>query len=137
MAQNDHLDGDDGPREAGADFLFKAEVSRPVLEDGICQGVQLADGRNFTTKTVVACDGYSSSLGKSSGVEYSGMNCPVAKKIITGAPFSFDGMEFFFIAKDPFPLPPYSPLRFFFIFPRGNGEVETGLMVLSSNLSHS
>ncbi|MBN2652013.1 MAG: NAD(P)/FAD-dependent oxidoreductase [Spirochaetales bacterium] len=118
-------------RGAGAQIMFEAEVAGPILEDGNCVGVQLADGREFYAKSVFACDGYSSKLGEASGVDYTPLNCPISKKVINGLTWEPDGLEFYFIAENSLEYAPNFPASIAFIFPRNGGEVEAGIMVLT------
>jgi len=115
----------------GVEIRFNSEVTGPVVEKGRCMGVRLNDGSQCCARTTVAADGHTSHLGKSCGVNYDALNNPIAKRIYTGVDQGYDGMEFFFIAPGTLPHAPDFPPSIAFIFPRGNGEAEVGLLLLS------
>jgi len=115
----------------GVEIRFNSEVTGPMVEKGRCTGVRLNDGSRCYARTTVAADGHTSHLGASCGVNYDALNNPIAKRIYTGVDQSYDGMEFFFIAPGTLPHAPDFPPCIAFIFPRGNGEAEVGLLLLS------
>ncbi len=115
---------------AGAQILFNCEVTAPVLQNQRCIGVQSADGSRFFARTVIAADGHNSVLGKFCGLDYRGLNCPIAKRICSGIETDYDGMEYFFIPSGTLAQAPDLPPAVAFIFPRGEGEAEVGLMLL-------
>ncbi len=116
-------------KESGIEIEFKAEVKAPLIEEGICKGVECTDGRRFYGRTVLACDGHRSLMGSSLGIPYNKMNAVIVKSIITGLNSDYDGFEYFYIGYDELPYAPGFPTAVAFIFPRGKGEAETGLYI--------
>lgn len=119
---------------AGAEIRFNSEVVRPIIYGGRCIGVKLKDGSRCRGKTIVAADGHDSVLGRFFGVDYSLLNCPVAKRVCRGVESDYDGMEFFFITPGLIDGAPDFPPCIAFIFPRGGGRAEAGLMLLAGVL---
>jgi len=125
----------DEAEKAGAEIKFNSRVKEPIIEKGICIGVRLADGNEFHANTVIASDGHSSSLGALSGVNYSKLNCPIAKRIYHDVDTTYGGMEFFFVSRKSLDYAPDFPPVLAFIFPRGNNIAEVGFMIMNAAMS--
>jgi len=121
--------------QEGVTVLMKHEVIAPVVRNGKAVGVITGDGKVRNGTTIVAAEGYNSILGRKSGVNYLRINSPVAKRICSGIESDFPGMEFFIIT--PGTLSEYKnhPPMIAFIFPRGDGDAEAGVMVLTGAMS--
>lgn len=125
---SDLIDGLYGrAKSAGAKFKFKAEVTNPLIVDGVCGGVELSDGTRLHARTVLACDGHSSRLGRLAGIPYDRMNTPIIKNIISNFKSDYEGFEYFFIGQGELEYARDLPPVVVFVFPRGDGRCETGL----------
>ncbi|MDF1564411.1 MAG: NAD(P)/FAD-dependent oxidoreductase [Deltaproteobacteria bacterium] len=116
---------------AGAELRFESPVAAPVLEEGRCVGLILADGARVEGETMVAADGHRSRLA--TGVDRGRLDCPIAKRICTGLTTDYEGMEFFFVSAGA--IEPEMPAALAFIFPRGGDAAEVGVMLISAALS--
>ncbi len=120
--------------KAGVELIFNSEVVSPIVKRDCCIGINLKDGRRFFGKTIVAADGHNSILGKFCGINYSSLNCPIAKRVYHNLESDYDGMEYFFITTGMLNHAPDFPPAIAFIFPRGNGQAEVGLLLLMGAL---
>ncbi|MFC1853242.1 NAD(P)/FAD-dependent oxidoreductase, partial [candidate division CSSED10-310 bacterium] len=118
--------------QQGVEFSFNTEVKAPLLKDNICLGLRLENGTEIFGRTTLACDGHSSPLGKAAGIDYRAMNCPIVKSLRSEFKAEYSGFEFFFIAQGQLPDAPQFPPAVVFVFPRGSGLCEVGLMVFRS-----
>lgn len=116
-------------KSVGATLRMSSEVIAPVVSDGICTGVMLKSGDAIFGRTVLGCDGHDSSLGRYAGVTYEAMNTLIAKNIISNFHSDYDGFEYFFIGAGELPYAKEFPALVAFVFPRGNGQCETGLFL--------
>ncbi|HPA71457.1 MAG TPA: NAD(P)/FAD-dependent oxidoreductase [Spirochaetota bacterium] len=116
-------------KKAGVAFKFRTEVAAPVMEGGACRGVELASGKKLFARTVLACDGHSSRLGRLAGIPYEKMNSPIIKNIVSNFRSDYDGFEYFFIGAGELPYARELPPLVVFVFPRGDGRCETGLYI--------
>lgn len=110
----------------GVKFLMNTETIAPIIDNDICIGVITKTGHKLFSKTVIACDGHSSNLGKFAGVPYEQMNTFIVKTIVSKCNTDYDGFEYFFIAADEMPKNILLP-AVAFIFPRQNKIFETGI----------
>jgi len=117
--------------QEGVTVLMKHEVLAPVERNSNVVGVITGDGKIQNGTTIVAADGYNSILGRKSGVNFSKINSPVAKRICSGIESDFPGMEFFIITPGTLAKFKAHPPMIAFIFPRGDGDAEAGVMVLT------
>ncbi|MGB9500128.1 MAG: FAD-dependent oxidoreductase [Dissulfuribacterales bacterium] len=115
----------------GVTVLMKHEVIAPVVRSGNVVGVITGDGKIQNDTTIVAADGHNSILGRKSGVNYSKINSPIAKRICSGIESDFPGMEFFIITPGTLAEFKSHPPMIAFIFPRGDGDAEAGVLVLT------
>ena len=121
--------------KCGVEIKFNCEVTGPIINNGICRGVTTKKRGNFYGNSVIAGDGHNSIFGKISGVDYERLNCPIAKRVYKKVNTDYDGMEFFIIPRGTLDFAPDFPPAIAFIFPRGNGEAEAGLMILAGGMS--
>lgn len=117
--------------KAGAEILFNQEVTAPIIRNGRCKGVSTRDGREVFAKTVAGAEGYDSVLGRYCGVNYNRLNCPILKKICRGVEGDYPGMEYFLLPPGTLEYAPDLPPAIAFIFPRGQGHAETGMILFS------
>ena len=115
----------------GVTVLMNHEVIAPVVRNGHAVGVITGDGKTQNGTTIVAADGYDSILGRKSGVNYRRINSPIAKRICSGIKSDFPGMEFFIITPGTLAEHKSHPPMIAFIFPRGDGDAEAGVLVLT------
>ena len=127
---SDLIDGLYGrAKRAGVSFKFKAEVTKPVVTDGVCRGVELSDGTVLSASTVLACDGHTSRLGRLAGIPYDRMNSLIVKNIVSNFRSDYAGFEYFFIGHNELEYAGDFPPAIVFVFPRGGGRCETGLYI--------
>ncbi len=119
-------------KKAGVSFKFNKEVIAPLVEEGICRGVKLADGKTLTARTTLACDGHQSRLGRGEGIAYREMNSIIIKNIVENFTSDYEGFEYFFIAHDELAYARDFPPAIGFIFPRGGDRAEIGLYIPSA-----
>ena len=117
--------------QEGVTVMMKHEVIAPVVRNGNAVGVITGDGKIQNGTTIVAADGHNSILGRKSGVNYRRINSPIAKRICSGIKSDFPGMEFFIITPGTLPEFKSHPPMIAFIFPRGDGDAEAGVLVLN------
>jgi flavin-dependent dehydrogenase len=119
----------------GVTIAMKLEVVAPVIRNGNAVGVITGDGKTREGKTIIGAEGYNSNLGRKSGVNYRRINSPIAKRICSGIESDFPGMEFFIITPGTLSeFAPHPPM-IAFIFPRGDGDAEAGVLVLSGAMA--
>ncbi len=111
----------------GANLRMSSEVEEPLIVDGTCIGVMLANGEALYGRTVLACDGNASKLGRYAGVSYETMNTLIVKNIVSNFHSNCDGFEYFFIGAGELAGAREFSALVAFVFPRGNGQCETGL----------
>jgi len=121
--------------KGGVEIKFSCEVTGPVIDKGICMGVTTKNNGDFYGKSVIAGDGHNSVFGEICGVDYNRLNCPIAKRVYKKVNTDYDGMEFYIIPRGTLDFAPDFPPSIAFIFPRGNGEAESGLMILAGGMS--
>ena len=111
----------------GAVLRISSEVEEPLIVDGTCIGVMLANGEALYGRTILACDGNTSKLGRYAGVSYEAMNTLIVKNIVSNFHSDYDGFEYFFIGAGELAGAREFSALVAFVFPRGNGQCETGL----------
>ncbi|UYP47915.1 hypothetical protein NEF87_004200 [Candidatus Lokiarchaeum ossiferum] len=117
--------------ETETEIRCNSEVVYPLIDKKVCVGVQLKSGEKIYGKTVMACDGYKSNIGRTMGVPYEMIQCPIVKRKISNFKGEYKGFEYFFISAGMLKYAPRFPPAIIFIFPRGNDECEIGLMVFT------
>ncbi|MBC2717369.1 MAG: NAD(P)/FAD-dependent oxidoreductase [Desulfobacteraceae bacterium] len=117
--------------QEGVTVLMNHEVIAPVERNGNAVAVITGDGKIRRGTTIVAADGHNSILGRKSGLNYRRINSPIAKRICSGIESDFSGMEFFIITPGTLPELKSHPPMIAFIFPRGDGDAEAGVMVIT------
>ncbi|MHA1714682.1 MAG: FAD-dependent monooxygenase [Promethearchaeota archaeon] len=118
-------------KETETEIRCNAEVLYPLIEKNICVGVQLKSGEKIYGKTVMACDGHSSNIGRTMGVPYEVIQCPVVKRKVSDFKGEYKGFEYFFIAAGMLEYASKFPPAIIFVFPRGDDECEIGMMVFT------
>ncbi len=114
-------------KSSGAKFRMSSEVKAPIISDGSCIGVMLKNGEKIFSRTIFACDGHTSNLGRYAGVSYETMNTLIVKNIVKNFHSDYDGFEYFFIGAGEISCAKDFSALIAFVFPRGNGQCETGL----------
>ncbi len=120
----------------GVKFLFNSEVLKPIEENDICTGVEYRNlkGKNQTVfgNVVLACDGYSSTIGTFYNVDYSKINCPIVKFLGKNANINIEKVsspQLYFIPNGILDYAPNFPPSVAYLFPIGGKKVEAGLML--------
>jgi electron transfer flavoprotein-quinone oxidoreductase len=114
-------------KSVGVQIRTSAEVVAPIIENDTCIGVMLQNNERIFARTVLACDGHASKLGRFAGVPYEQMNTVIVKNIVTNFQSDYDGFEYFFVGAGELPYAREFPALIAFVFPRGNNASETGL----------
>jgi len=123
--------------EAGAEIKYQCEVLSPMMNEvDVCVGVNYKDGsgneQELHAKVVLACDGYNSTLGRTLGVEYSAINCPIMKFRGKNANIdidSFPNPQFWLIPTGDLDYAPHFPPIAAYVFPIGGKNIEAGIML--------
>ncbi|MHA1584733.1 MAG: FAD-dependent monooxygenase [Promethearchaeota archaeon] len=118
--------------ETETELLCNAEIESPIIENRICIGIKLTDGKSIYARTILACDGYNSNLGKVLNVPYEKINYPTVKCLISNFHGKYKGFQYFPLVPGQLEYSPRFPPSILFIFPRGKDECEIGLMILKN-----
>ena len=123
-------------KNLGVTFLFNSEVFKPIEEKNICKGVEYrnlnGENQNVFGNVVLACDGYSSTIGTAYDVDYSKINCPIVKFLGNNANINTNKVsspQFYFIPNGVLDYAPNFPPSVAYIFPIGGKKIEAGLML--------
>ena len=123
-------------KNLGVTFLFDCEVLKPIEEKSICKGVKYrnlsGEIQNVFGNVVLACDGYSSTIGSYYNVDYSKINCPIVKFLGNHANININKVfspQFYFIPNSVLDYAPNFPPSVAYIFPIGGKKIEAGLML--------
>ena len=117
-------------------ILFNSTVTEPIEKQGITIGVKYEnmDGQiqEVYGNAVLDCSGFKGVIGKKYGIDYSTMNCPIIKCLISNANFDIKehpDLEFFFIGNGDLPYSLDFPPCVAYFFPLENKRAEVGLML--------
>jgi len=123
-------------KKHGVIFLFNCEVHQPIEEENICKGVKYQNSsgkiQDVFGNVVLACDGYSSTIGSYYNVDYSKINCPIVKFLGNNAHINIDKVsspQFYFVNNGVLDYAPNFPPSVAYIFPIGGKKIEAGLML--------
>lgn len=83
--------------KAGAYCYLNKRVIKPILEDGVCIGVELSDSELIYGRTVLACDGHQSLLGRFQNIPYDKINVPILKRKLSQYTDPYPGMTTFLL----------------------------------------
>ena len=117
--------------ETSTNIRYNAEVVSTIIENNVCKGIRLKSGELIYGSSVMAADGHSSKLGQELNFPYASMNCPVVKRLISNFHGDYMGFEYFFLVPGSLEYAPRFPPSIIFVFPRGNGNCEVGLMIFT------
>jgi flavin-dependent dehydrogenase len=113
--------------EAGVEGRLNAKVVNYLLEEGRCIGIELENGSQVYGRTVLACDGHQSMLGRKINIPYEKINVPILKRIVSNYVDPYPGMTTFLIPAEFLAYAPKFPPVALYVFPRGQGKCEVGL----------
>jgi len=123
-------------KNLGVKFLFNSEVLKPIEENDICKGVEYKKLKGKNQKVfgnvVLACDGYSSTIGSYYNVDYSKINCPIVKFLGNNANINIDKVsspQLYFIPNGVLDYAPNFPPSVAYVFPIGGKKIEAGIML--------
>jgi len=123
-------------KNLGVTFLFNSEVLKPIKEKNICKGVEYrnlsGEKQNVFGNVVLACDGYSSTIGSCYNVDYSKINCPIVKFLGNNANIDNEKVsspQLYFIGNGDLEYAPGFPPSIAYVFPIGGKKIEAGLML--------
>ena len=121
---------------AGVKIIYNANVLSPVLKNNVCMGVKYKDkdGKisQVIANTVLACDGYQSTLGSYFDVPYDKLNCPMIKCLADNANIDINqtpDLQFYFVGNGDLADYPDFPPCVAYGFPIGGRKMELGLML--------
>ena len=120
----------------GVKFLFNSEVQKPIEENNICKGVEYrglsGEIQEVLGNVVLACDGFSSTIGSYYNVDYSKINCPIIKFLGEDANIDIEKVsspQLYFIGNGDLDYAPNFPPSVAYVFPIGGKKIEAGLML--------
>ena len=123
-------------KNLGVTFLFNSEVLKPIKEKNICKGVEYrnlsGEKQNVFGNVVLACDGYSSTIGSYYNIDYSKINCPIVKFLGINANIDIEKVsspQLYFIGNGDLDYAPGFPPSIAYVFPIGGKKIEAGLML--------
>jgi flavin-dependent dehydrogenase len=118
-------------KETSTELRTSSLVKKPIYNGRLCVGVELENGEKIYGNTILACDGHQSQLGRSVGVPYETINCPIIKRKISNFTSDYGGFEYFLLPVGTLEFAPKFPPATLFIFPHGNQKAEAGLMIFT------
>ncbi|MHA1675289.1 MAG: NAD(P)/FAD-dependent oxidoreductase, partial [Promethearchaeota archaeon] len=117
--------------ETSTKIRCNTEVDSSIIENNICKGVRLKSGELIYGKSVMVAEGHTSKIGKALNFPYAAINCPAVKRLIANFNEDYMGFEYFFLVPGSLDYAPRFPPGIIFVFPRGNGNCEVGLMIFT------
>ncbi|MHA1611463.1 MAG: hypothetical protein ACTSYU_05360 [Promethearchaeota archaeon] len=124
-------------KETSSLIRYNAEVVSPIIENNICKGIRLKSGELIFGSSVMVAEGHTSKLGRGLNFPYDSINCPVVKRLIGNFHGDYMGLEYFFLVPGSLDYAPRFPPGIIFVFPRGNGNCEVGLMIFTDMAQQS
>jgi len=122
--------------DQGVEIFLNSIVIEPIVKNDICIGVRYKDDHNEVREifgnVVLGCDGYESIMGRSFGISYDQINCPMIKCNIKNANIDVDetpGLQFYLIGNGDLSYAPSFPPCVAYVFPTGGNNAEIGLML--------
>ncbi len=122
--------------DLGVKMLFDSTVIEPIEKHGITIGVRYKsmDGQiqEIYGNAVLDCSGFEGVIGKRYGIDYTKMNCPIIKCLISNANFNIKenpDLEFYLIGNGDLSYSFDFPPCVGYFFPLENRRAEVGLMV--------
>lgn len=113
--------------------LLNSEVIELILDQDLICGVVYKDSNGERVKVfgkiILACDGYSSIVGRKLKIDYKKMNFPIIKCIMKRGNCDSKAFKYFFIPHGALDYAPDLPPTIIFLFPREDKNLETGIMV--------
>ncbi|NOY67896.1 MAG: NAD(P)/FAD-dependent oxidoreductase [Deltaproteobacteria bacterium] len=124
-------------KDAGVEIKYNSKVLKPIINDRkICIGLEYKAGNNRICQaignTVLACDGYKSTIGKYYRVDYDQMDCPMVKCLAEEANIDIKktpDLQFYLIGNGDLPYAGDFPPGVVYGFPIGGKKMELGLML--------
>jgi len=123
-------------KDLGVKFLFNSTVIEPIEKHGITIGVKYKsmDGQiqEVLGNAVLDCSGFEGVIGARYGIDYTKMNCPIIKCLISNANFDIKknpDLEFFLIGNGDLSYSREFPPCVAYFFPLENSRAEVGLML--------
>jgi digeranylgeranylglycerophospholipid reductase len=123
--------------KAGVEIKYNSKVIKPVINDSkICIGLEYKAGNNricqVSGNTILACDGYKSTVGEYYLVDYDQMNCPMVKCLVEEANIDIKktpDLQFYMIGNGDLTFDRNFPPCVAYGFPIGGKKMELGLML--------
>ena len=122
--------------DLGVKILFNSTVIEPIEKHGITIGVKYKnmDGQiqEILGNAVLDCSGFEGVIGKRYGIDYTKMNCPIIKCLISNANFDIKenpDLEFFLLGNGDLSYSREFPPCVAYFFPLENRRAEVGLML--------
>jgi flavin-dependent dehydrogenase len=121
----------------GIEIRLNSEVSglirnRSEIVEGVTYRDQAGASHSIKGCTVLACDGYRSTVGKSLGVDYDEFNCPMVKCLVENREYRFENrsdLHFYLIGNGDLSYAPLFPPTIAYMFPIGRYKMEVGIML--------
>ncbi|MFX0057960.1 MAG: NAD(P)/FAD-dependent oxidoreductase [Candidatus Hodarchaeota archaeon] len=129
--------------ELKAEILLNSEVIEPIEENNITIGVKYknieGDVKEIYGNVILDCSGYKGVIGKTYGIPYDKMNCPIVKCLISKANYTLEttpDLQFYFIGNGDLEYSPKFPPSVAYFFPLEKGRAEVGLMLRMGQVSN-
>jgi flavin-dependent dehydrogenase len=120
-------------------IALNSEVIELILDQDIVCGVVYKDNAGERVKAfgnaILACDGYSSVVGRKLKIDYKKMNFPIIKCIMKRGNCDSKAFKFFFVPHGSLEYAPNFPPSIIIVFPREDKSLETGIMVQTDLMS--
>jgi len=118
------------------EFLLDSEVLEAIEENNYIIGVKYKKKNGIVREVfgnvVLDCSGYEGIIGKQYGINYSTMNCPIVKCLVSNANYNIEttpDLQFYFIGNSDLKFSPKFPPSVAYFFPIEKGRAEVGLML--------
>ncbi len=122
--------------EINLEIRINTEVLAPIIKNEICEGVILknekGEEKRIYGRAILACDGFESIIGRYFKIDYSHINNPIVKCLVSNANIDIKcnkDLEIFIVPNKALPKHPRFPPCAAFIFPRSGKELEAGIML--------
>ncbi len=129
--------------DLGVEMLFNSTVIEPIEKHGITIGVKYksmdSQIHEVYGNAVLDCSGFEGVIGKKYGIDYTKMNCPIIKCLISNANFDIKenpDLEFYIIGSGDLSYSLGFPPCVAYFFPLENRRAEVGLMLRMAQVSN-
>ncbi|MFW9936010.1 MAG: FAD-dependent oxidoreductase [Candidatus Thorarchaeota archaeon] len=115
---------------------YHGEVIEPIDRNNVTVGVKYKNKegeiKELYGNAILDCSGYEGVIGKTYGIHYDKMNCPIVKCLISKANYTLEDtpdLQFYFIGNGDLEYASAFPPSVAYFFPLEKGRAEVGLML--------